>query len=361
MSSVDVVIPCYNYGHFLKQCVESALSQPVDVRVLVIDDCSPDNTKEIGESLARQDSRVTFRRHEKNIGHIETYNEGLIGWAHADYSLLLSADDVIAPGALGRAAKILDRHPDASMAYGMGMVFSREVPREPIVEEPEYQIIPSDTFVRRCFQHVNPMETPTAVVRTSLQQKLGGYRKELPHTGDVEMWVRFAMQGPVVVINTVQAFVRRHETNMSRGFYGDRLRDCKQVSLAGDEMVRLWASQMPEMIELRRTLGSRVSVDGCWAAIRAYEAGDMKGYYEALEFAERENPNVRKLAVWWKAKARTALGPVWKAAQPLWRGVRGQKDRHIVSQRETGLAVQNERSGWWPESIASDTTRKAAV
>ena len=44
------------------------------------------------------------RRHEVNQGHIATYNEGLLEWAKADYTVLLSADDLLAPGALARAA-----------------------------------------------------------------------------------------------------------------------------------------------------------------------------------------------------------------------------------------------------------------
>src|ERR1700754_2370869 len=103
MSTVDVVIPCYNYARYLRGCVSSALDQPgVDVRVLVIDDASSDETASVGRDLARSDGRVTFRRHESNKGHIATYNEGLIGWSTADYTALLSADDLLAPGSLGR-------------------------------------------------------------------------------------------------------------------------------------------------------------------------------------------------------------------------------------------------------------------
>lgn len=53
MSSVDVIIPCSNYGHFLRDCAESALSQSgVDVRVLIIDDASPDRMPEVAAGLA---------------------------------------------------------------------------------------------------------------------------------------------------------------------------------------------------------------------------------------------------------------------------------------------------------------------
>src|SRR5436305_2109319 len=103
MSTVDVYIPCYNYGRFLRACVHSVLlQQGVDVRVLIIDDASQDSSQEIAQALAREDSRVEYRRHTANLGHIETYNEG-VRWIRAKYSLLLSADDMLTPGALSRA------------------------------------------------------------------------------------------------------------------------------------------------------------------------------------------------------------------------------------------------------------------
>jgi len=345
---VDVVIPCYNYGHFLRDCVGSCLSQPIGVRVLVIDDCSTDNSAEIGAALAREDSRVTFRRHEKNQGHIATYNEGLLGWATSDYSLLLSADDVVAPGALARAAYVLDKHADASMTYGMGVLFSGTVPAldVPVSGEPEYVLVDRDTFVRRCFEHVNPMETPTAVVRTSLQQKLGGYRPELPHTGDVEMWMRFAVQGPVAVLNTVQAFVRRHPNNMSGGYYNHRLRDCRQVIAAGDTIVQEWGNRFPQIAEWRRAMGVRVSADALNYAGRAFENGDLEQFEAALAFAREVNPDAGRSAIYWKARLRGAFGPaLWKSMRPLWSRVMGPAEPREAAR----LAAGNVQfSGWWP-------------
>ena len=53
------------------------------------------------------------------------------------------------------------------------------------------------------------ISTPTAVVRTSVQQAIGGYRHDLPHTADVEMWMRFAVDPDIAYIRRVdQAFYR---------------------------------------------------------------------------------------------------------------------------------------------------------
>ena len=195
MSSVDVVIPCYNYAHFLKRCVESVLVETdVDVRVLIIDDASSDTTPEVGGELARRDPRVTFRRSPKNKGLISTANEGIMDWATAKYSLLISADDALTPGALGRAAKVMDQHEDVGMTYGMAYVISDDsgIMDLPNMDAFKYRIVPGSQFLKHVCEHWQGVPTPTAVVRTSLQHRIGGYHPGLPQTSDAEMWMRIA-------------------------------------------------------------------------------------------------------------------------------------------------------------------------
>ena len=64
MSSVSVVIPCYNYGHFLEEAVASVLDdqEGVDVRVLIIDDASPDDSAEVARKIAAREPRVEVTR-----------------------------------------------------------------------------------------------------------------------------------------------------------------------------------------------------------------------------------------------------------------------------------------------------------
>src|SRR5262245_3553031 len=103
MSSVDVVIPCYQYGRFLRECVSSVLTQGVShIRVLIIDNASTDGSAEIARQLAAEDSRIEVAAHSHNVGPTASYNEG-IDWASAEYFVLLDADDLLAPGCLARA------------------------------------------------------------------------------------------------------------------------------------------------------------------------------------------------------------------------------------------------------------------
>src|SRR5262249_17205417 len=163
MSRVDVIIPCYKYGHFLRGCVQSVLSQEgVDVRVLIIDDASPDNTGEVGRQLAEEDVRVTYWKHVNNRGHIATYNAGL-SWATGDYTLVLSADDLLTPGSLLRSVRLMDAHPEVGFTHGRAIKTS-DPERDRAAPPGEYawEITPGHEFFRAtCASSENVVETPT--------------------------------------------------------------------------------------------------------------------------------------------------------------------------------------------------------
>src|SRR5581483_1738369 len=76
--TVSVIIPCYNYGRYLPQCVDSVLSQEgVSAEVIVIDDASTDGSDAVVRQVAANDPREHAICHTVNKGHIATYNEGL--------------------------------------------------------------------------------------------------------------------------------------------------------------------------------------------------------------------------------------------------------------------------------------------
>src|SRR6476661_2373772 len=74
---VSVVIPCYNYERFLKDAVDSVLTQEdVDLDVIIVDDASTDGSGELAAELAADDRRIRAVLHTTNMGHIATYNDG---------------------------------------------------------------------------------------------------------------------------------------------------------------------------------------------------------------------------------------------------------------------------------------------
>src|SRR5271166_3653331 len=107
---VSFVVPCYKLAHLLRQCVESILSQSyADLEVLIMDDCSPDNTPEVAQSF--RDPRVKYIRNDTNLGHLPNYNKG-ISLTRGEYVWLISADDYLRrPYILEQYVDLLDRNP----------------------------------------------------------------------------------------------------------------------------------------------------------------------------------------------------------------------------------------------------------
>ncbi len=164
--TVTVVVPCYRYGHFLPSCVESVLSQAdVEVDVIVVDDAPPDDSAAVARGLAR-DPRVQVIEHATNQGHIATYNDGLDA-ASGEYVALLSADDVLAPGSLSRAAALLDVEPTVGLVYGHCPAFADVPPAGRTVARSSSVWAGPEWIESLCGSVTNPVYTPGVVMRTS--------------------------------------------------------------------------------------------------------------------------------------------------------------------------------------------------
>ncbi len=322
-TTVDVAIPCYRYGNFLRESVESVLSQEnVDVRVLILDDCSPDNTAEVGKQLAAQDDRVEFRRHAVNQGHITTYNEG-IEWASADLFLLLSADDYLAPGALARASQLFETDPEMSFVFGNAVLLSDDNVRQAL--EPFGSSFPTESAVMSCLDFVKAMKgqnivpTPTAVVRTSAQKQVGGYCHALPHAGDMAMWLRLAAEGPAGFVNATQAVYRMHSQNMSRSYSSARLPDVQQRRAAIEHFLEYSAAKLPDAAPFKQILFQSLGRNAAYQASEAFNEGDMETSRRLAELAKQLYPGVWHTSSWVRLLLNRTIGPARGAfCGPRW-------------------------------------------
>jgi hypothetical protein len=221
--TVSVVVPCYNYGHYLPDCLNSVLSQEgVSVEAIVVDDASPDGSGDVAVELSRTDSRIRVLRHEVNRGHIATYNDGL-AQVTGDYVALISADDLLMPGALRRATGLMERVPSVGFTYGRVRRFSGPPPS--CSDGPATGWVVWDGLewvAQRWRSGRNCIWSPEVVMRTSVQRAIGGYRADLPHTADLDMWMRAASLSDVGYLTGVeQAAYRVHTANMhARDFSG---------------------------------------------------------------------------------------------------------------------------------------------
>ena len=296
--SVSVVIPCYNYGHYLAECLQSVLGQQ-DVRldIVIIDDASSDGSAEDVRRLAATDSRIRTIFHATNQGHIATYNEGL-AQVSADYVVLLSADDLLAPGCLARATSLMEEYPSVGFTYGFPVSFvDGFVP--PVRGTATGWVIwgGHDWISQLCKTGENALKSPEVVMRTSVLRKIGGYRPNLPHAADFELWMRAAVISDVgYVCGADQAYYREHPTNMHSLVFSV-LDDFKQRLLCFDTIFDEQAASLPSADCMRDTARRAIARGALNYAICAYaDRGperDLIGDY--VEFALKAWPNPGEL------------------------------------------------------------------
>jgi hypothetical protein len=251
---VSVVVPCYKYGHFLPACIGSILDQPgVDVDILIIDDASPDDSGTVALALAEQHEQVRTIVHETNKGHIATYNEGL-PTMQGDYLVLLSADDLLTPGSLGRATALMESNPSVGMVYGNPLTFDEVVPTARATAK-SWSVWTGPQWIEKQFARgMSIVYSPEAVVRTSVHRQVGYYDPALPHSGDLEMWLRIAAVAGIGRINGAdQAMRREHAASMMHTTYGTVLIDLKTRDEAYEAFLAGTGRELPNKDQLRAT------------------------------------------------------------------------------------------------------------
>lgn len=313
--SVSVIVPCFRYADVLEGCVTSVLAQAgVGVSVLIVDDCSPDHTPEVAGRLAAGDPRVEYRRHDLNQGLIATANEGLL-WAAGDYVVLLSADDLLTPGALRRATKVMEEHPSVGMVYGRTAFAYNDQPLpQPSTRWRGTHICRGADWVGlRCRSGYNCISSPEVVVRTSVQRAVGGYDPRCFHTSDLNMWLRIAAVSDIAYVRAVQAIYRIHGDSMLRSDAGPMVdlnnrRVAFDSFFAGDSAARL-----PDAGALRATANRALARQALWQASRAFDRGEVTGdgailVEQLLAFASDVCPQARRLREWRGYEWRRRIG-----------------------------------------------------
>ncbi len=321
MGRVDVIIPCYNYGHYLRACVESVLSQPVDLRALILDDASPDDTAAVAAELAAKDARITIRCHRVNAGFLATINEG-VAWATADYTVVLSADDMLAPGALKRAAALMDAHPEVGLVYGAFQMFAdaAELPTAGVSDtEYSWQVRDGIEWIRAvCDYGDNLFASPAAVVRTQLYHALGAYRRELPRICDLEMWLRVAAHANVGILDSCQAYYRVHGGNMHIQNHGGGLLNLQERRDAFEVFFRHCAARIPQTARLREIAAESLASDALERGYDAFHAGDVQTCRELLRFALDTYPDAKNHRLYARLQWMLRAGPrAWSVLRRL--------------------------------------------
>lgn len=326
-ATVTVVVPCYNYGHFLPELISSVLSQQrVKTKVIIVDDCSPDGSAEIAARLAAEDSRVSVIAHAKNMGHIATYNDGL-AQVDSEFCVLLSADDFLAHGALARAVDLMLCNPNVGMVYGYPCEFDegQERRRRTFAGPLSWTVWSGKEWASlACLRGRNFILSPEVVMRTKALREVGEYNSELPHSGDLEFWLRTAKNWEIGRVNgATQAYYRVHGANMHLTVFATMTVDLRERLQA----FRTMEDSSPKQFRnAKRALAREAGILVSQAIARGT---DVTAAESLLEFAESHAGPFRKFVLDNKRQAlrRAMTGTRPKKMQRSVEQFRTQLDR----------------------------------
>lgn len=116
LAKVSILIPTYNRAHYLRDAIQSALSQTYSsIEILVLDDASPDDTLSVVQEF-KNDSRLRYIRHTQNKGIVGNWKSGL-SLARGEYFCFLHDDDTFEPEFVERLLEPLRQNPNLILAF----------------------------------------------------------------------------------------------------------------------------------------------------------------------------------------------------------------------------------------------------
>lgn len=181
---VSVIVPCYNLAQYLPEAIDSVLEQPYkNLEVIVMDDASPDNTREVAKAYKAKDPRVRYIRNRENAYLATTLNHG-IQYSRGKYVIALDADNIMGPDALTPLVEALESTREIDIAYGSMQLLDGAVSGWP----------PDEMQLSLQLAHRNQCPS-TSLIRRKVWETIGGYRKRCRTAEDADFWCRAGLVG----------------------------------------------------------------------------------------------------------------------------------------------------------------------
>jgi len=211
MPRISIIIPTYNYAHFLDAAIDSAqaqAAQDVAVEIIVVDDGSTDDTPHVLEKYQNAITVIT----QDNMGLSAARNTG-IAQAKGNFLCFLDADDILGPGTLTAQLNVLAHEPDAHVAVCRNRLFAETDHTGNPIPIGEWSL-----FARQLETHLHHYNIAPPHAFLVRRSALAGTRFDptLPACEDHWFWLSLAAQGRRFVSNRQgTVYYRRHAQSMS--------------------------------------------------------------------------------------------------------------------------------------------------
>jgi GT2 family glycosyltransferase len=286
MPKISLCVPTYNRADLLVQCVSTLLEQTAqDFEVVVVDDCSTDETTTVVGQFAG-DPRFRFFRNASNLGQQGNENRCL-EVARGEYIAICHDDDFYVARFAEACGAFLDAHPSVGFVHcGYHVTDTAGVPISRFLAYPTDRVIAAEkSFVEFLWQSHN-VAFSTVMARRRAYDAVGGFRDGFI-CGDYDMWLRMAFRFDVGYVSQPLVYYRTHDGSVSRAVPLRRWYD-EHVTII-DDALAMAAEKMPALVAQRdaivgqtRTLWVR---RGLREAMSRASCGNMAGAREYLEVA----------------------------------------------------------------------------
>lgn len=239
---VSVLIPTYNYARYLPEAIESVLSQDFpDYELVVVDDCSQDDSPAIIRDYAMRDPRLRYWINRPNRGMVANWNYCL-SQARGEYVQFLFGDDKLADrGALRQMVELLDQHPQAAMAASARHIINERSESVEIFSHLGGSGLHRgrDVIVRCLELNANLIGEPS-VVMLRRERATRGFNPLYRQLPDLEMWFHLLESGDLVYNHTPLYAFRRHSLQQTEANRVQRIGEREGLMLLAEYYARPW-------------------------------------------------------------------------------------------------------------------------
>lgn len=208
---VSVIMACHNSSAYLDEAVSSVLIQTIgDLELIVIDDCSTDDTLEIAEHYQMRDDRVLVLSLPENSGPAIARNIG-IRIAKGEWLGILDSDDVAMPTRFEEQMRL------AESEKGLVIIGSNSISIDKNSDTIKKNNYPTghQELVKRLYSIQAFPPHSSIVYRRDIVEKESAFNTKYVTSEDYDLLLRLSEIGKVASIDKPLVKIRKHEYNIS--------------------------------------------------------------------------------------------------------------------------------------------------
>lgn len=221
---ISVCMPIYNSAPYLREAVDSVLSQEgAAFELILVDDCSDDGSREIAQSYAGRDPRVRVMPNAANLGMVANWNRCL-ELCTGEYVHFLLGDDLLCGrDALALMAAELDRDPEIALVASARRIVDSVSQQLRMASSFRDCSIDGERLIRICLAEARNLIGEPSVVMFRRRDAGYGFDDRYRQFVDLEMWIRLLQRGSMRYLTAPLAAFRNHATQQTVANVGNLL------------------------------------------------------------------------------------------------------------------------------------------